>query len=417
MATQMANSDALGPGGPAAGPLAVRTVVMVTPQWVRNGGVSTHVQASAAALASHGVAVTVLAGEVEAGEPRAGVSVIENPALLDGDAPMSARIGDGASTGADVIHLHQMDDPDLVDALRERAPVIISAHGYTACTSGVYYFRPGQECTRAHGPGCIGNLVLRGCAHTRDPRPLPQSYRQAGRGLRALQRSDLAVSYSSAVDRHLAANGIDRRRTIPLFTTMHAVSAEHDPARRRVVFAGRVVAAKGVGTLIRAAREVDAEFLICGDGWQLDSMRRLAGRLGVSGRVRFTGWLAAGDLAEELANASIVAVPSLWPEPFGLVGIEAFAAGRPVVASATGGIGDWLQEGISGLFVPPGDAAALARTLNELLADPDRQREMGRAGARSVAERFTPEHHISALLEAYRAAHSHWAGAPAAVAA
>ena len=54
-------------------------------------------------------------------------------------------------------------------------------------------------------------------------------------------------------------------------------------------------------------------------------------------------------------------MPSLWPEPFGLVGIEALAAGRPVVASATGGIGDWLEDGVGGLMVPPGDPGALAR--------------------------------------------------------
>ena len=55
---------------------------------------------------------------------------------------------------------------------------MISAHGYTACTSDVYYFQPGTECTRAHGPGCIPNLAFKGCAHTRDPRPLPDAYRR-----------------------------------------------------------------------------------------------------------------------------------------------------------------------------------------------------------------------------------------------
>jgi len=128
----------------------------------------------------------------------------------------------------------------------------------------------------------------------------------------------------------------------------------------------------------------------------------------VSERVRFKGWLSAEELAHELAEASMVVVPSVWPEPFGLVGIEALAAGRPVVASATGGIGDWLEDGVSGLCITPGDAPALARALNELLADPAKQRAMGAAGRTTVAARFSAKHHVAALLEAYRTARATW---------
>src|SRR6185312_1584673 len=111
-------------------------------------------------------------------------------------------------------------------------------------------------------------------------------------------------SYSSVVDRHLSVNGVTRRKVVPLFTTMKPVVGSGHAARRRVVFAGRVVAPKGVGVLIRAARDVDAEFVICGDGWRLQEMRRLAQRLGVDERIAFRGWLGADELARELAEAS-----------------------------------------------------------------------------------------------------------------
>ena len=160
--------------------------------------------------------------------------------------------------------------------------------------------------------------------------------------------------------------------------------------------------------LLRAARAVDGEFLICGDGRALPAMRRLAARLGVQERVTFAGWLGPAQLASEFAEASVVAIPSLWPEPFGLVGIEAQAAGRPVIASATGGVSDWLEDGRTGICVPPGDARALAAALSELLSDPDRQDAMGAAGRRAVGARFTEERHVAALLDAYEAAHRHW---------
>jgi glycosyltransferase involved in cell wall biosynthesis len=309
------------------------------------------------------------------------------------------------------VHLHQFDDPDAVAAMQRRAPVVLSVHGYLACTSGVHYFRPGHECQRAHGLGCIPNLVA--CGHTSDPLRLPGAYIKASRSLATLRRADLAVSYSSTIDRHLAVNGITRRKVIPLFSTMTPASGSGHETRRRVVFAGRVVLPKGIAVLVRAAPAVDAEFVVCGDGWRLEQMRQLARRLGVEQRIRFTGWLGGEELARELAEASVVAVPSIWPEPFGLVGIEAFAAGRPVVASATGGMSDWLEDGVNGLSAKPGDPSALADALNELLGDPARQQSMGNAGRQMAAARFSRERHVTGLLDAYAQARSNWESARA----
>jgi glycosyltransferase involved in cell wall biosynthesis len=374
--------------------------------------------ASAAALAESGISVHVLTARVGPEQPIAGVTVHSSAELLSARAPSSLRVGDALAACPTVIHMHQLDDPELVAFLRRSAPVVISMHGYSACTSGVHYFRPGHECTRPHGAGCVPNLLARGCAHTRDPRPLPSAYRSATRAVRALTDADLAISYSSVIDRHLAANGVAPRRVLPLFTTITPRAGSGHETRRRVLFAGRVVTPKGIGVLIRAMQAVDAELVVCGDGWGLDAMRRLAHRLGVLERIRFTGWLAAEALAQELADASVVAMPSLWPEPFGLIGIEALAAGRPVIASATGGVIDWLTDRVNGLLVRPGDAPALAKALDELLGDPARQQAMGAAGREMVADRFSPERHIAALLDAYGVARAAWeSGRPTGLAA
>ena len=383
------------------------SVLLATPRWTRDGGVAAHAIASATALAESGVEVHAVAARIDA-EPIAGVTLHLAPNLFKAHVAPEQRLGEARRLRPSAIHLHQFDDPDVLAVLQQLAPVVASVHGYSACTSGVHYFRPGQECTRAHGPGCVPNLALRGCAHTRDPRTLPAGYRRATLSVRALRRADLAISYSSTIDRHLAANGVERRAIVPLFATMEPADIAEHAAGRRVAFAGRVITAKGIAVLIRAMQDVQGELVVCGDGWQLQAMRRLARRLGLADRVRFTGWLAAQDLARELAEASVVTMPSLWPEPFGLVGIEAGACGRPIVASATGGVGDWLKDGVNGLLVEPGDAKALAAALNELLADPARRRELGAAARETVAERFTPERHVAALREAYRAARAHW---------
>jgi glycosyltransferase involved in cell wall biosynthesis len=386
----------------------VTSVLLVTPRWARDGGVETHVMASAAVLAENGMNVSVAAARIESPAPQPGIALFHSPQLFNTQVSPETRLGEALSSQPLAIHAHQLADPELVAFMQVRAPVLLSAHGYTACTSGVHYFHPGQECDRAHGPGCVANLSLRGCAHTRQVRVLPSAYKQAGRAVEALRRADLAVSYSSAVDRHLSANNVTRRTVVPYFPTVVPRVGSGHATRRRVVFAGRVVAPKGVAVLIRAARAVEGEFVVCGDGWRLDEMRRLARRLGVEERVCFRGWLGADELARELAEASVVVMPSIWPEPFGLVGIEALAAGRPVVASATGGIGDWLDDGVSGLSVKPGDPRALAGALNELLADPAKQQAMGAAGQKIVAARFSAQRHFAALSDAYRTARAYW---------
>jgi len=387
---------------------APSSVLLVTPLWGRDGGVAAHVKESAGALASRGFDVHVLAARVRSSEQTAGVTVHHRPELLDTHASLEMRLGEAARLTPDVAHIHQVDDLALVAAIRVKAPLVISAHGYPGCTSGVYYFAPGRECTRAHGPGCIPNLIARGCAHTRYPRTLPSKYRGVTRGLAVFRHGDLVISYSNAVDRHLAANGLERRAVVPYFPTMTPRDGSTQAARRRVVFAGRLERPKGVDILIRAAAEVDAEFVICGDGRREPKLRALARQLGVESRVHFKGWMDADQLAQEFANASVVAVPSLWPEPFGIVGIEALAAGRPAVGSATGGIVDWLVDGVCGIAVAPGDMSALAGALNELLDDPQLQETMGRAGRDLVNAQFSPERHVATLLQAYRTARARW---------
>lgn len=92
------------------------------------------------------------------------------------------------------------------------------------------------------------------------------------------------------------------------------------------------------------------------------------------------GWLNHSELSERYAAASVVAVPSVWEEPFGLTALEAMASGRPVVASARGGLMETVVDGETGLLVPPGNPHALAAAIRALLTDPEKARKMGERG-------------------------------------
>jgi len=132
---------------------------------------------------------------------------------------------------------------------------------------------------------------------------------------------------------------------------------EHETA---LLFVGRLVSVKGVDVALRALSELDPAYTltICGDGDEREALEALAQRLGVDDRVTFEGWVDHDDIAEYARRASIQLVPSRY-EPFGIVALEAIAAGCPVVASDTGGLPEAV--GTCGVLVPPDDPEALAR--------------------------------------------------------
>lgn len=163
---------------------------------------------------------------------------------------------------------------------------------------------------------------------------------------------------------------------------------------RRVVLAGRLEHEKGVHILLQAADGLDCHVVVAGDGTQAATLRAAA-----SAQVHFTGRLEQRALARLLATATLVVVPSLY-EPFGLVALEAMAAGAPVVASRTGGL-TAVVDG-AGALVPPGDVEALRRTLRRLLADPQARARMAAAG-RLRARGRTWDRAADAALALYRA--------------
>ena len=104
-----------------------------------------------------------------------------------------------------------------------------------------------------------------------------------------------------------------------------------------------------------------------------------------------------------LAGARSLWLPSLWAEPFGIVGLEALHLGVPAIASDVGGVGDWLDHGKSGYIVPPGDAAALAAAAG-LLDDGPTAQKLGANGLSSVRARFDPSDLMDRLFDLYEAA-------------
>lgn len=306
----------------------------------------------------------------------------------------------------DVVHVH--GDPLAPEAQAElgrELSVVRSFHDFAfACAAGHHWLRGGDICTRAHGPGCLAVIALRGCAHRRDPRPAFRRYTTIERSLPVARTARAVVVYSDYMRRVGLDNGIDPAtcHTIPYFVEAGTESpAPGHP--RTIAYAGRLSASKGVDVLLRAlACEPDAwETLdVAGDGPERARLERLAGTLGIGARVRWRGWLDEAGTREAMLAAGQVVIPSRWPEPFGIVGIEAMALGRPVVASAVGGVPEWLTDGETGVLVPPGDVERLAAAVAGLATNEPLARRLGDEGRRRVG-RFSPDAHLARLDAVY----------------
>lgn len=227
----------------------------------------------------------------------------------------------------------------------------------------------------------------------------PTSSAEVERRRMAFAVADRVIAISRYIAEMLYAAGCPPDKVViqsigidtTLFTPGDGPRAAH-----RVLFVGRLVAKKGVIHLLRAMERVqsvrpETELVICGDGDLRASLETETRRRGV--RATFLGVRPPDQVRDLMREATVVCGPSIADargnnEGLGMVFIEAQACGTPVVVSTSGGAGEGVVDGETGLVFPPGDEAQLADRLLTLLADPELHRRMGRAARDHVVRNF-----------------------------
>lgn len=228
------------------------------------------------------------------------------------------------------------------------------------------------------------------------------------------RRAAVIVVNSEAVRRRLpwvkhpkvrvVYNGIDLSRYAPREQAVEARAAWGVPAAAPLVMSvGRFVPYKGYHDLVDAAaymhRDVpDAHWVLIGDGELKSALTAQAAERGLEKHVHVIGW--RDDVPELLAHSDLFVLPS-HGEHFGRVVIEAMAMAKPVVATASGGVPEIVQDGETGLLVPPADPPALSRAMTNLIRDRATAQRMGLAGRRRVEERFSLERHVREMDAIY----------------
>lgn len=170
-----------------------------------------------------------------------------------------------------------------------------------------------------------------------------------------------------------------------------------------ILFIGQIIRGKGLDCLIRALAQIKTPFclIVCGSGYYTDYCQQLAKDLGIATSVEFRGFIPHEMLPDLFTNATLVAVPSVWPEPFASVGLEVMRYGLPVVAFDSGGISDWLKNNYNGLLIPWMDISAMAQSIDWLLNHKEEARRMGENGQHFVREKYDFGHYLQNMQRVF----------------
>jgi glycosyltransferase involved in cell wall biosynthesis len=392
-------------GSPGPRATGIRRVLWINERAADLGGCETYARTTAALLTGLGIESSLLYDPNRPTDP----SFLEH---FDSAFPAIDLRQQIADIDPDVVYVQRCEGRDTLESLvASGRPVVRFYHDHQLFCLREHKYDPLRQrtCTRSTGPACYacpGFLTRGGTGRLRL------------RSLRTLRREQASnrrlagwIVGSRYMRDHLIAHDFDGSRihTVPLFAkerneapsrAVAAVDAEGRP--RPLLFVGQLARGKGLDLLLHAvgSMAVRPVLRVVGDGPQAEECHDLARKLDLGESVHFLGRKSGADLDALYRDSSTVVVPSRSPETFGLVGLEAMSHGVPTIAARVGGMGEWLQEGETGLGFESGNVHELASRIETLLASPALRAAMGRAAHDRHRRHFLPGHHARRLIRA-----------------
>lgn len=366
------------------------------------GGQNVHVAALAAGLARRGHTVTVHTRRDDAALP-------ERVATEDGYDVVHVTAGPAEELPKDDLLRHM---PEFAANLRrswaEHTPDLVHAHFWMSGLASVAAAGAVPVVQTFHALGSVKRRH-QGAADTSPPNRI-----ELERSLCSSVAHVVATCTDEVFELRRLGLTTDRVSIVPcgvdtdVFTPDGPVAPRNQ--RRRLLVLGRLVERKGQDDAVRALRAVpDAELVVVGgpppDRIDADPevrrLRAIAAEAGVGDRLVFAGSVSRADVPAWVRSADVVlAVP--WYEPFGITPLEAMACGRPVVATAVGGLQDSVVDGVTGDLVPPRDPERLGEVLAALLADDARRTAYGAAGVERARDRYRWSRVVADTESVYR---------------
>ena len=299
--------------------------------------------------------------------------------------------------------------PALSPAVYELAfelgvPIIHYLHNYRlGCVNG-FFLNHGLPCQRCAN----GNFIpafLTGCWHdSRLKSGLMGGVTRRAREIGLFSKVTAWIAVSSAQAEEHVGMGIPRER-ISIIPHFHEKSGNDDHSvGEDAIFVGRLSVEKGVDRLLHAwklIQDCGRHLWIVGDGPERGALESLGKSLGLK-NITFTGFVERNAMGELWQRAACSVVPSIWKEPFGMVVLESWARGRPVVAHRIGALQEIIEDGINGILSKADDVTALGNAILRLLHDRELCANLGAAGARKLQRDYSRTIWQDRILKVYQ---------------
>lgn len=325
------------------------------------------------------------------------------------------------SNNIDLVHIHEVKNLGLVQYLTDKLPVVIHLHNYGWWCPGndLFFARSDDICPLSTGWKCLPNAYLKGCNH-RHPKNLISTVVNAYRKKKMWDDNVSFIASSDYMRRRATQAGIafNKISVIPYAVDRNRfVQSSVKPVDSLepgyILYVGRFSQSKGVEYLIDAFSYIvnlGKKLVLVGDGPHRTNIENHIKRLGLEESVRILGWREGEELSALFHHCSMLAVPSVWNEVFGTIGLEAMAASKPVIAFDAGGISQWLDDNVTGYLVERKDIREMSIKMAKLIRDPRLAEDMGKLGHYRYQKEFTTEIQAVNLMKVYsRAAEDHLA--------
>ena len=265
----------------------------------------------------------------------------------------------------DVVYFHKIPTMKPYMHLHPKIRTVRMVHDHDLCCPRrhKYFMFNGRVCRHKLDGRCwLDGAFLARDASSRSGFALVSIARKREEMRRNYHLHKLLVG-SRFMREELLQNGFPEKKVfiLPPVIRMENHSPSPVPEDPRILYVGQLIRGKGVDLLLHALKRLTCDFkaTIVGTGNALSKLKALCSEMGLDDRVEFSGWVRNQDLGHFYSKARVVVVPSRWPEPFGMIGLEAMHHGRPVVAFDVGGIPDWLEHMKTGMLVPEQDVGGL----------------------------------------------------------
>lgn len=297
--------------------------------------------------------------------------------MFDEAFPMLSPYEQIKNINPDVIYIHQLDNHEIFEQIMQtNVPTVrffhdhklfcLREHKYTTITK--------QTCTKKVGLGCYGCLGF----INRSDNPLGFSFNSLGK-LEKLQDVNKKIHHfivaSEYMKEHLQLHAFKEEKITvnPLYASkkFEYSTSTVFTENKILLFVGQLINGKGLDALLKSMKKINDEYnlVVVGEGKQEEYFKHYVKELKIEDRVTFVGKLSHEELLEYYKKSYCLIVPSVSPETFNLVGIEAQKVGLPVIATNVGGISQWLKDDVNGLLVKPNDIKDLQNKINMLIED------------------------------------------------